>query len=153
MGATTPPVIPPAAPAAQVEAVIEIREISNVLRRAFVAGEAVHVIGNAPAGCSAPALHIDGRLVGLVEPTSNGSFDIPIVTRDLAAGRHTAEVFCTTPAARLMRTAFWVAAPQSSSNLFFVIVVSLLVIYAIGWVALRTIAGGWLGARVPTVRR
>jgi iron complex outermembrane receptor protein len=40
-----------------------------------------------------------------------------------------------------VRKTFWVAAPISSSNILFVALASLLVLFAIGWVALRTLAG------------
>jgi hypothetical protein len=129
---------------AQVRGAIAIREISNVVRRAFVAGEAVRVAGRAPAGCL-PKLHLDGKLIGAIATERDGSFDLEFATRDLAAGNHVAEVFCTSPAALLLRKIFWVAAPQSSSNVFAIVLVSLLVVYAICWVGLRTLAGTSVG--------
>jgi hypothetical protein len=139
-------------PPVLVETTVEIREISNVLRRAFVAGEFVHLAGRTPATCAAPKLHVDGRVLGPVETSSDGTFDVGVVTRDLSVGRHVAEVFCTNPVARLMRTSFWVAAPQSSSNIFFVVLVSLFMVYAIGWVGLRTLAGPSLAKNASAVR-
>jgi len=127
-----------------VKGAIAIREISNVVRRAFVAGEAVHVAGRAPAGCL-PKLHLDGKVIGAIATQRDGAFDLEFATRDLAAGNHLAEVFCTSPAALLLRKIFWVAAPQSSSNVFAIVLVSLLVVYAIGWVGLRTLAGTTVG--------
>ena len=84
-------------------------------------------------------------LLGPVDTRTGGAFELGIVTRYLAAGRHVAEIFCTDPVARLSRTVFWVAAPQTSSNLFFVILVSLFMVGAIGWVALGTFASAALG--------
>jgi len=147
-----PPVIPGALPVEVAGEQITIQEISNVLRRAFVAGEAVRLAGTAPAGCEA-TLHVDGAALGPIAATAAGAFDIGVDTGDLPAGRHVAEVFCSNPATRLMRTVFWVAAPQSSSNLFFVALGSLLVIYAIGWVGLRTLAGSSLVTSAATVGR
>jgi len=128
----------------QVKGALAIREISNVVRRAFVAGEGVRVAGRAPAGCL-PRLHLDGRALGAIATQRDGSFDLEFATRDLAAGSHLAEVFCTSPAALLLRKIFWVAAPQSSSNVFAIVLVSLLVVYAIAWVGLRTLAGTTAG--------
>ncbi len=131
---------------------ITFEEISNVLRRAFVAGESVRLTGTAPAGCDA-TLQVDGTALGPIEATAAGVFDLNVETSELPAGRHIAEVFCSNPATRLLRTVFWVAAPQSSSNLFFVALGSLLVIYAIGWAGLRTLAGSSLVTAAASTRR
>jgi hypothetical protein len=134
-----PPKVVPVPPA--------IPDLSKVITRAFVAGEAVHFADKAPNGCD-PILHVDGRSAGAVPTRNDGTFDVAAVTRDLAAGEHVAEVYCTHPVGRLLHTSFWVAAPQSSSNVFFVVLVSLLVVFAIGWVSLRTLAGS--GSAPPT---
>jgi len=134
-----------------VEQTVAINEISNVLRRAFVAGESVHLAGTVPGGCDA-TLHLDGSAIGPVDATAAGVFSLDVVTSELPAGRHVAEVFCDNPSTRLSRTVFWVAAPQSSSNLFFVALGSLLVIYAIGWVGLRTLAGPTLVTSAASLR-
>jgi hypothetical protein len=139
-----PVIVPPVT--TRVEAAITIREISDVVRRAFVAGEAVRLAGRAPASCL-PTLHLDGKVTGPIDTQRDGTFDVGFATRDLAAGRHIAEVVCTNPAALLLRKTFWVAAPQSSSNVFAIVLVSLLVVYAIGWVGLRTVAGMTIGVK------
>ncbi len=133
-----PPVVTPAT--VEVKRAIAIRAISSIVRRAFVAGEAIRVAGSAPADCL-PKLRLDGALTGKVATQSDGSFDLGVETRDLAAGRHVAEVSCSNPAALLARKVFWVAAPQTSSNLLAVVLASLLVVLAIGWVGLRMFAG------------
>jgi hypothetical protein len=133
----TPPAAITPPPSVPVE---EIQNVSYVLRRAFVAGQSVRVTGLAPNGCD-PTLHLDGSLVGPIATSRDGAFDLSVATHDLPPGQHLAEVYCTNPAALLVRTQFWVAAPQSSSNLLFVVFSSLFVLYALGWVALRTVAG------------
>jgi hypothetical protein len=81
-----------------------------------------------------------------VSTSRDGTFDLSVGTRDLAAGRHVAEVVCTKRDATLVRKTFWIAAPISSSNILFVAMAALLVLFAIGWVALRSIAGGSVAA-------
>ena len=128
------------APPKVVPAPVSIPDLSQVLKRAFVAGEAVHLADAAPNGCD-PILRVDGRSVGAVPTRSDGTFDVAAVTRDLAAGKHVGEVYCTHPVARLLHTTFWVAAAQSSSNVSFVMLISLLVVLAIAWASLRTLVG------------
>jgi hypothetical protein len=118
----------------------QIRATSIVLRRAQIAGESVQLEGNAPDGCD-PILRVDDQFVRSVPVDRLGNFDIGVETRDLAAGRHVAEVFCSNPTALLLRKTFWVAAPVSNSIIVFVALVSLLVLLAIGWVGVRTLAG------------
>jgi hypothetical protein len=64
-----------------------------------------------------------------------------VETRDLATGRHVAEVFCARQQETLVRKAFWIAAPISSSNILFVALASLLVLLGIVWVGLRSLVG------------
>jgi hypothetical protein len=111
-----------------------------VRRRAYIAGESVRLAGQAPDGCD-PILRIDGQFVESVSVDRVGNFDVGAETRDLASGRHVAEIFCTSPSALLMSTTFWVAAPVSSSFIVFVALMSLLVLIAIGWVGVRTLMG------------
>ena len=109
--------------------------------RALVGGESVSLTGTAPAGCD-PILRLDDQLIGPVTVGRGGSFDLSVETRDLAAGRHVAEVFCTSPSALLLSKTFWVTAPGSSSNILFVALVCLLMLVALGWVGVQTLAGG-----------
>ncbi len=120
--------------------VTKVSTDSAFLRRALVAGEFVHLTGRAPADCS-PVLRIDGDSLGPVDTKRNGDFDLAIATRDLSTGRHVAEVACKNLNGVLVRKTFWIAAPISSSNILFIALASLLVLFAIGWVALRTLAG------------
>jgi hypothetical protein len=115
--------------------------VSDVIPRAFVAGEDVRLGATAPPGCD-PILRVDGEQQGSVPVASSGRLNLAVLTRDLPAGQHVAEVFCTHPAAAVLHTVFWIAAAQTSSNIFFVVVASLLVVFAVGWVCLRTLAGG-----------
>jgi hypothetical protein len=143
--ATPPSVVLPAVvvppPPVLVAPTVAIREISDVIPRAFVAGEDVRLAGAGPPGCD-PYLTVDGQRQGSVPVGNTGAFDLAVLTRDLAAGQHVAEVLCTHPSAALLRTTFWIAAAQTSSDIFFVVVASLLVVVAVGWVCLRTLAGG-----------
>src|SRR5262249_21239496 len=134
-----------------VEPSVSIPNVSFVFRRAFVAGQAVQLRGPAPPP-RAPHLHPDRRLLGPPPPGAGGLFDVAVATHDLAPGQHVAEVFCTNPVALLQRTVFWVAAPESGSNVLFVALSSLLVLCALGWVALRTFAGPSM-ARTPVPSR
>ena len=120
----------------------EIRVLgsSTVRRRAYIAGQSVRLVGKAPAGCD-PILRVDEQFVRSVTTDRNGNFDISTETRDLASGRHVAEVFCTRPTALLLSKTFWIAAPVSNSSVVFVALISLLVLIAIGWVGLRTLVG------------
>ncbi|MCJ7439320.1 MAG: hypothetical protein MUP97_16370, partial [Acidimicrobiia bacterium] len=118
----------------------QVRANSSVRRRAYIAGQSVRLAGKAPAGCD-PILRVDEQFVRSVTTDRSGNFDISTETRDLASGRHVAEVFCTRPAALLLSKTFWIAAPVSSSFIVFVALMSLLVLLAIGWVGLRTLAG------------
>jgi len=127
-------------PPPKVVPAVSIPDLSQVITRAFVAGEAVHLADAAPNGCD-PILRVDGRSVGAVPTRSDGTFDVAAVTRDLSAGKHVGEVYCTHPVARLLHTTFWVAAAQSSSNVSFVMLISLLVVLAIAWASLRTLVG------------
>jgi hypothetical protein len=118
----------------------QVRATFTSVRRAFVAGEAVQLTGTAPDGCD-PILRVDDQFVRSVDVDRAGNFDVSAETRDLASGRHVAEIFCTNPNALLMRKVFWVAAPASSSIIVFIALGSLLVLLAIGWVGVRTLAG------------
>jgi hypothetical protein len=124
----------------QVRGAVAVRLISAVRRRALVAGEFVRLTGRAPADCG-PILRVDGETTGPVTTARDGSFDLRVGTRDLATGRHVAEVFCSRRDATLLRKTFWIAAPISSSNVLVVVLAALLVLFALGWVGLRTIAG------------
>jgi hypothetical protein len=132
-------------PVVQVAGLSTVRLISSVQRRALVAGEFVRLSGKDPGNCG-PVLRIDGLSTGPVSTSRDGTFDLSVGTRDLAAGRHVAEVVCTKRDATLVRKTFWIAAPISSSNILFVAMAALLVLFAIGWVALRSIAGGSVAA-------
>jgi hypothetical protein len=140
-----PDITPPPVVVTEVKGEVAVQLISNTLRRAFVAGEGLHLAGDAPGGCD-PRLRVDGKAVGPIAVGSGGGFDLDVPTSDLAAGRHVAEVFCSTSSATLRRTVFWVAAPQSSSNLFVVGLTSLLVLCALAWVCLRSLAGSTVTA-------
>jgi hypothetical protein len=111
-----------------------------VRRRAYIAGESVRLAGRAPDGCD-PILRIDDQFVASVTTDRARNFDIGAETRDLASGRHVAEIFCTRPSALLMSKTFWIAAPVGSSFIVFVALMSLLVLIAIGWVVVRTLMG------------
>jgi hypothetical protein len=124
-----------------IQGAVVIREVSDVIPRAFVAGQDVRLVGAGPPGCD-PILRVDSQPRGSVRVTGSGAFDLAVLTRDLPAGQHVAEVLCTHPSAVLLRTTFWIAAPQTSTSIFFVVVASLLVVIAIGWVCLRSLAGG-----------
>ncbi len=120
--------------------VTKVSTDSAFLRRALVAGESVQLSGRVPADCS-PILRIDGQTLGPVDTARNGDFDLAVPTRDLSTGKHVAEVACKNRNAVLVRKTFWIAAPISSSNILFIALASLLVLFGIGWVALRTLAG------------
>jgi len=124
----------------EVRGAVAVRLISAVQRRALVAGEFVRLTGRAPADCG-PILRVDGESTGPVTTARDGSFDLRVGTRDLAAGRHVAVVFCSRRDATLLRKTFWIAAPISSSNVLVVALAALLVLLAIGWVGLQTITG------------
>ncbi|MCJ7671366.1 MAG: hypothetical protein MUP67_04885, partial [Acidimicrobiia bacterium] len=125
---------------AEVVRVPRVRPVSSVRRRALVAGEFLRLSGTAPDGCD-PILDIDGESRGRVDTARDGTFDISYRTTDLAAGRHVATVVCSSRNATLLSKVFWVAAPISNSSIVLVALASLLVLFAIGWVGFRTLAG------------
>lgn len=126
-------------PEIEVAGLSAIRTISSVRSRALVAGEILHLSGRAPEGCD-PLLRIDGIVQGRVATGPDGDFEIRYRTTDLAAGRHLAEVVCPGRGVLLSKV-FWVATPVGSSSIVLVVFASLLVLLAIGFVGLRTLAG------------
>jgi hypothetical protein len=131
---------PPPPPPPKVAPAVAVRDVLTEIPRAFVAGDPLRIGGAIPPGCD-PYLVIDGQRQPSVPPTANDTFNLGVATSTLPAGRHVASVSCTQPAAEVARTVFWVAAAQTSSNIFFVVIASLLVVFAVGWVILRTLAG------------
>lgn len=85
-------------------------------------------------------LHVDGELVGAVDTDPAGNFALDVDTSGLSAGEHRAEIVC--PAGTILETAFWVAAPQTSSSTLSVVLVALLTLVALGWVSIRGLASG-----------
>jgi hypothetical protein len=128
-------------PVIEVKGAEAIRLVSSVRPRALVAGEILRLSGRAPAGCDA-VLRIDGKRQGRVATGPNGQFEIEYRTTDLAAGRHLAEVVCVGRGVLLSKV-FWVATPVGSSSIVLVVFASLLVLFAIAFVGLRTLAGTW----------
>ena len=131
---------PPPPPPPKVAPAVAVRDVLTEIPRAFVAGDRLRINGVGPSGCD-PYLLVDGERQTSVPVTANDTFNLAVVTSTLPAGRHVASVACTHPAAEVAHTVFWIAAAQTSSNVFFVVVASLLVVFAVGWVILRTLAG------------
>ena len=138
--ATPTPPPPPPPPPPKVAAVVAVRDVKVEIPRAFVAGEPLRVDAIGPSGCD-PYLLVDGQRQPSVPITAGGTFNVAVATSTLPAGEHVASVFCANPNAEVAHTVFWVAAAQTSSNIFFVVIASLLVVFAVGWVILRTLAG------------
>jgi len=136
----TPAPPPPPPPPPTVAAVVTVRDEKTEIPRAFVAGEPVRIDATGPSGCD-PYLLVDGQRQASVPVAADNTFNLAVATSTLPAGEHVASVFCAHPSAEVARTVFWVAAAQTSSNIFFVVVASLLVVFAVGWVILRTLAG------------
>lgn len=134
---TAPPDTPPdAVPVLEVAGSSAIRTDSSEVGRARVAGEAVRVTGVAPDGCR-PVLRIDGTIIDRVDVGRDGSFDVDVVTDELSAGRHVAEVVCSSGV--VVRKAFWIAAPVTSTEIFSVGMLAMLTLGGLGWVGIKTV--------------
>ncbi len=123
-----------------------VRTDSSVVQRALVAGESVNLTGNAPDGCR-PVLRVDGTVISQVAVGPGGKFDVDVATDDLSAGRHVAEIMCSSSGVLVSKT-FWIVAPMTSSNVLAVGLLSVLTLSALGWVGVRTLrdsVGGGAG--------
>ena len=120
-----------------VEGASVVRTDSSVVQRALVAGETVHVAGTAPDGCR-PVLRVDGDVISGVAVGPGGTFDVGVATDELSAGRHVAEVVCSSSGVLVSKT-FWIAAPLTSSDVLSVGMLSMFTLGALGWVGIRTL--------------